>query len=104
MFQLDPHTRPREIFNTIEQALVSYTRAAEDERIKNDLMARQRGEKNVRHSTSNSFITRLATRLSLILAMSSGTIARNRSLEGADLLASVIVAGASSFFQDGAIA
>ena len=89
MFQLDPHTRPREIFSTIEQALVSYTRAAEEERIRNDKMARQTGELNVRHSTSKSYITRLATRLSLILAMSSGTVARGRSLECADLLASV---------------
>jgi hypothetical protein len=89
MFQLDPHTRPREIFSTIEQALVSYTRAAEDERIRNDAMSRQMGELNIRHSTSKSNITRLATRLSLILAMSSGTIARGRALECADLLASV---------------
>ena len=89
MFQLEPHLRPREIFNTIEQALVSYTRAAEEERIRNDAMSRQTGELNVRHSTSNSSITRLATRLSLVMALSSGTIARSRSLECADLLASV---------------
>ncbi len=89
MLQLEPHLRPREIFNTIEQALVSYTRAAEEERTKKDQQSRQTGELNIRHSTSKSPITRLATRLSLVMAMSSATIARNRSLECADLLASV---------------
>ena len=89
IFQLEPHLRPREIFNTIEQALVSYTRAAEEERMRLDAKTRQAGELNIRHSTSKSSITRLATRLSLVMAMSSSTIAKNRSLECADLLASV---------------
>jgi len=89
IFQLEPNTRPREILNTIEQALVSYTRAAEEERMKKDQLSRQSGELNIRHSTSKSPITRLATRLSLVMAMSSNTIAKNRSLECADLLASV---------------
>jgi len=89
IFQLDPYTRPREIFSTIEQALVSYTRAAEEERVQNDAKARKQGGSNVRHSTSQSYITRLATRLSLILALSSGIVGKGRSLECADLLASV---------------
>jgi len=104
MYQLDPYTRPREIFSLLEQALVVYTRAAEEERVRNGSMARQQlGADNTTtaqtqqqqqqqmqlQTTQRSYITRLACRLSLVLAVASDTLARGRDLECADLLASV---------------
>eukprot|EP00536_Pseudo-nitzschia_multiseries_P010236 jgi/Psemu1/67347/estExt_Genemark1.C_3050054 len=89
MYQLDPYTRAREIFGLLKDALVVYTRAAEEERMRKDALTRQLGELNIRHTTHKSYITRLASRLSLIIVLTADILARGRDLECADLMASV---------------
>ena len=83
MHHIDPYVRAREIFSHLETALLSYTRAAEEER-------KRWSDKdpNARPSTA-PHATRLATRLCLLLATASeGNLTRGRELEVADLLAS----------------
>ena len=89
MYQLDPYMRAREIFNLFETALLNYTRAAEEERIRFEALARSSGELFTARQRSTPHVTRLAARLSLVLATVADTLARNRNLECADLLASV---------------
>jgi len=80
MYLTDPYGRSRDIFSSIENALLSYARAAEDER------PMSWGEKPGRPATAPK-ATRLATRLCLVL-MSTRNICEERHLEVADLLAS----------------
>lgn len=80
MYQMDPYGRSKEIFSNIENALLSYSRAADEER------PSVWGEKPGRPSTAVS-ATRLATRLCLVL-VSTSNICNERHLEVADLLAS----------------
>jgi uncharacterized membrane protein YgcG len=80
MYLTDPYGKTRDIFAHVEGALLSYNRAAEEER------ASLRGDKPGR-PTSAPQSTRLATRLCLILT-STLNICTGRHLEVADLLAS----------------
>lgn len=73
----DPHGRSREIFQYIETALFSYTRAAEEER----------KSSGGRPATAPK-ATRLATRLCLVLSSAQEIMTPERHLEVADLLAS----------------
>ena len=81
MYQMDPHGRSREIFSHLETALLSYTRAAEEERTKMNKDSAARPSV-APHST------RLATRLCLIMAAASDSLTKGREVEVADLLAS----------------
>jgi len=80
LYLTDPYGRARDIFAHIENALLSYSRAAEDER------PASWGEKPGRPTVA-PLSTRLATRLCLILT-STRNICNDRHLEVADLLAS----------------
>eukprot|EP00977_Amphora_coffeiformis_P006112 scaffold1323_cov160-Amphora_coffeaeformis.AAC.17 len=76
---MDPYGRSREMFSNIESALLSYNKAAEEERVKLQI---QPG----RPATAPPS-TRLATRLCLVM-IHSPHICDGRHLEVADLLAS----------------
>ncbi|KAL3925019.1 MAG: hypothetical protein SGILL_000681 [Bacillariaceae sp.] len=80
-YQMDPYSRAKETFSYLETALLSYTRAAEEERSRmhNDSSARP---------TVAPHSTRLATRLCLIMAAASDALTKYREVEVADLLAS----------------
>ena len=80
MYLTDPYGRAREIFSCMENALLSYSRAADEER------PSVWGEKPGRPTTAPQ-ATRLATRLCLIL-LSMKNVLSERALEVADLLAS----------------
>ena len=80
MYHLDPFLRAKEIFSCLETALLSYTRAAEEERASWGNAATR--PKAAPHAT------RLATRLCLLLATASDNLTKGRELEVADLLAS----------------
>eukprot|EP00980_Cylindrotheca_fusiformis_P016923 scaffold5156_cov143-Cylindrotheca_fusiformis.AAC.3 len=81
MYLMDPYTRAREIFSHFETALLGYTRAAEEERA-------QWGNDPSSRPAAAPHATRLATRLSLLLATGSEALTKGRELEVADLLAS----------------
>ncbi|KAG7348164.1 ER-golgi trafficking TRAPP I complex subunit [Nitzschia inconspicua] len=81
IYQTDPYIRAKETFSNLETALLSYTRAAEEER------SRMNNDSSVRPTAAPSS-TRLATRLCLIMAVASDSLTRNREVEVADLLAS----------------
>ena len=83
MYHLDTYGRARDIFLCLETALLSYTRAAEEER---RLMMSGK-DASARPSTA-PHATRLATRLCLILATAHDALTKGRELEVADLLAS----------------
>ena len=76
---MDPYGRSREMFTNIENALLSYSKAAEEERAK---MSLQPGRPSMAPPS-----TRLATRLCLVM-IHSRHICAGRHLEVADLLAS----------------
>lgn len=76
---MDPYGRSREMFSNIENALLYYSKAAEEERVK--LLAQPGRPSSAPPST------RLATRLCLVMVY-SGHICAGRHLEVADLLAS----------------
>jgi hypothetical protein len=82
LYLTDPYGRSREIFSYVENALLSYTHAAEEER-----SAVWGSEKLAGRSTAASRSTRLGTRLCLVLT-STSNICDERHLEVADLLAS----------------
>jgi ER-Golgi trafficking TRAPP I complex 85 kDa subunit len=73
MYMLDPYGRAKEIFSCIENALLSYSRAAD--------------EPAPGRTATASLATRLATRLCLVL-IAARNICSGRHLEVADLLAS----------------
>lgn len=79
LYMSDPYGRAKEIFSSIENALLSYSKAAEEAQA-------QWGEKPGRASIA-PVATRLATRLCLVL-ISTRNICSGRHLEVADLLAS----------------
>ncbi len=81
IYQMDPYSRAKEIFSHLETALLSYTRAAEEERL------RMNKDSSVRPTVA-PHSTRLATRLCLIVAAASDALTKNREVEVADLLAS----------------
>ncbi|GAX22513.1 hypothetical protein FisN_14Hh135 [Fistulifera solaris] len=76
LYHMDAYGRAREIFSLIENAMWSYSRAAEEERVG--------GGGRV---AAASLSTRLATRLCLVLSATQNVIT-GRHLEVADLLAS----------------
>lgn len=83
MYHLDTYGRARDIFACLELALLSYTRAAEEER---KLIL---GGKDVSARPPTApHATRLATRLCLLMATASDALTKGRELEVADLLAS----------------
>jgi ER-Golgi trafficking TRAPP I complex 85 kDa subunit len=77
MYMLDPYGRAKEIFSCIENALLSYSRAADESQ-----SSQQPGR-----ATIAPISTRLATRLCLVL-LAARHICSGRHLEVADLLAS----------------
>jgi hypothetical protein len=81
LYHTDPYSRSKEIFSHLETALLSYTRAAEEER------SSWGNDPSVRPSAA-PHATRLATRLCLLLATASDSLTQGRELEVADLLAS----------------
>lgn len=83
LYHLDTFGRSREIFSFLETALLSYTRAAEEER---KLMMVGK-DPSARPSTA-PHATRLATRLCLLMATANDALTKGRELEVADLLAS----------------
>lgn len=83
LYHLDPFLRAKEIFSSLETALLHYTRAAEEERTQ--MMASKDASAR---PTSAAHATRLATRLCLVLATASEKLTKGRELEVADLLAS----------------
>lgn len=80
MYLTDPYGRSKDIFSYCENALMSYSRAAEDER------PPTWGEKPGRPASAPR-ATRLATRLCLVL-ISTQNVCTDRHLEVGDLLAS----------------
>jgi hypothetical protein len=81
MYLTDPYGKTKEIFGCVETALLSYSRAAEDER------PASWGERPVGRPTMASKSTRLATRLCLVL-IATRNICDDKHLEVGDLLAS----------------
>jgi hypothetical protein len=79
--QMDPYSRAKETFSYLETALLSYTRAAEEERS-------QMNKDSSARPTMAPHSTRLATRLCLIVAAASDALTKYREVEVADLLAS----------------
>lgn len=112
MYRLDPYTRGKEIFSHLETALLSYTRAAEEDRSRmNNANASSTAGSSSFRPAAAPHPTRLATRLCLILAAASDTLTKGREIEVADLLAAtsshesslgaaVLLEQASSFFYN----
>ena len=85
MHLLDPYSRTREVFACLETALLSYKKAADEERAASPtLYAKATGQRSPAAPPS----TRAATRLCLVLVSSATTLCAGRHLEVADLLAS----------------
>ena len=80
MYMIDPYGRTREIFSCVENALLSYSRAAEED-------ASSQPQPPGGRLVVAPVATRLATRLCLVL-LAAQNICLGRHLEVADLLAS----------------
>ena len=85
LYMSDRYGRAKEIFSSIENALLSYSRAAEEEAQQNNQWGEKPGTGG--RVTAAPVATRLATRLCLVLTLMRN-ICAGRHLEVADLLAS----------------
>eukprot|EP00934_Nitzschia_sp_Nitz4_P005492 Nitzschia sp. Nitz4//scaffold304_size22322//3923//9284//NITZ4_008571-RA/size22322-snap-gene-0.0-mRNA-1//1//CDS//3329547070//5482//frame0 len=83
LYCLDPFLRSKEIFSCFESALLSYTRAAEEERTQ-----RMTGKDPSSRPSYAPHATRQGTRLCLLMATANEYLTQSRELEVADLLAS----------------
>ena len=89
MYLMDPYNRARDIFSCLETALLSYKKAAEEERA---AMPSLYGKSPTgQRSPAASHSTRSATRLCLVMispSSAAAAVSAGRNLEVADLLAS----------------
>ena len=85
MHEMDPYGRAREIFSAFEAALLSFKKAAEEERAADPSLYNRTGNSGQRFTAAPPS-TRSASRLCLVMTNSS-PICTGRNLEMADLLA-----------------